>query len=122
MSKLMLAAITAIALGASMIPPALATALPIERDDDVCDDYLGVLKRVTPDDIAGVTEQQRVWVTEYCPGRSVLRTEGNAASVRSAIADNEALAAALRQKGYSAADVFAVKMMGDDTVNLYVHR
>lgn len=120
--KLMLAAVAAIALGATMIPPVLATALPIEKYDDVCDDYLGLLKRVTPADIEGVTEKQRVWVTEYCPGRSVLRTEGNAASVRSAIADNEALVAALRQKGYSVGDVFAVKMMGDDTVNLYVHR
>jgi len=123
MSRLMLAAFAALALGASMIPPVLATALPLEQeDDDVCDDYLGDLKHVTPQDIAGVTERQRVWVTEYCPGRSVLRTEGNAAPVRSAIAGSEALAGALRQKGYSAADVFAVKMMGDDTVNLYVHR
>jgi len=122
MSKLMLAAFAAIALGASMIPPVLATAVPIEEDDDVCDDYLGLLKRVTPADIAGVTEQQRVWVTEYCPGRSVLTMEGNAASVRSAIAANDALRAALRQKGYAPDEVFAVKMMGDDTVNLYVHR
>jgi hypothetical protein len=122
MKKLILAAFAAAALGASMIPAALATALPVEEDDDVCDDYLGVLKRVTPDDIAGVTERQRVWVTEYCPGRSILRAEGNAASVRSAIGDNEALNAALRQKGYSAGDVFAVKMMGEHTVNLYVHR
>lgn len=122
MKKLMLAAFTAIALAAPMVPSALATALPVEKDDDICDDYLGVLKQVTPDDIAGVTEQQRVWVTEYCPGRSILRAEGNAASVRSAIGGNEVLAAALRQKGYSAGDVFAVKMMGDDTVNLYVHR
>lgn len=123
MSRFMLAAFTALALGASMIPHALATALPIEEeDDDICNDYLGALKHVTPEDIAGVTEKQRVWVTEYCPGRSVLPMEGNAAPVRSAIAGSEALAAALRQKGYSAADVFAVKMMGDDTVNLYVHR
>lgn len=122
MSKVMLAALMAIALGSASIPHAFATGLPIEEDDDICNDHLGALKRVLPDEVAGISEQQRVWVTEYCPGRSVLTTEGNAASVRSAIADNDVLVAALRQKGYSAGDVFAVRMMGEDTINLYVHR
>lgn len=122
MSKLVLATMTALLLGSMAIPVAFATALPIEEDDDICNDSLGVLKRVSPEDIAAVTEQQRVWVTEYCPGRSVLTSDGNAAPVRRAIAGNDALRAALRQKGYSAGDVFAVVMMGEDTVNLYVHR
>lgn len=122
MSKLVLATVTAMLLGSMAIPAAFATALPIENDDDICNDHLGYLKPVSPDDIAGVAEQQRVWVTEYCPGRPILTSDGNAASVRRAIAKNDALVAALRQKGYSAGDVFAVVMMGDDTVNLYVHR
>lgn len=122
MSKLVLAALAAVALGSMVAPPVLATALPVEEDDDVCDDYLGQLKRVLPADIEGITEVQRVWVTEYCPGRSVLTVEGNAAPVRSAIADSDVLVAALRQKGYAPGDVYAVKMMGDDTITLYVHR
>lgn len=121
MSRLVLATVTALLLGSMAIPAAFATALPIE-DDEICNDQLGYLKPVSPDDIAGVTEQQRVWVTEYCPGRPILTSDGNASSVRRAIGSNDALVAALRQKGYFSSDVFAVVMMGEGAVNLYVHR
>lgn len=121
MPKVMLAALMAIALSSTSIPLAFATALPIE-DDDVCNDHLGHLKRVLPADVAGIDDRRRVWVTEFCPGSSVMTTDGNAAPLRSAIADNDALVAALRQKGFAPDDVFAVQMMGEDTINLYVHR
>lgn len=122
MSKVMLAALMAIVLGTTAVPPAFATLLPIEGDDDVCGDHLGDLKRVLPAEVAGISDLRRVWVTEYCANHSVLTTDGNAASVRSAIAENDVLVRALRQKGYSPDHVFAVRMMGEDTINLYVHR
>ena len=122
MSKVVLAAMMAIVLSSACIPPVLATALPVEEDDDVCDDNLGHLPRVRPAEVAGISDQGRVWVTEFCPGSSVLRTDGNAASVRSAIANNDVLVAALRSAGYFPDDVYAVRMMGEDTINLYVHR
>ena len=122
MSKALLAALLAIGLSAAAMPVALATALPIEEDDDVCQDHLGGLNRIDPAALAAVVDPQRVWVTEYCVNHSVLPSEGNAAGRRGAIADNDAMVTALRQKGYSPNDVFAIKMMGDDTVTLYVHR
>ncbi len=125
MSKALLAALLAVGLSAATIPAAFATALPIEReevDDDVCQDHLGGLKRIDPAELAGVVDPQRVWVTEYCVNHSVLPSEGNAAGRRGAISDNDAMVTALRRKGYSSNDVFAIKMMGDDTVTLYVHR
>jgi hypothetical protein len=122
MSKTLLAALLATGLSVTALPVALATAQQMERDDDVCQDHLGGLKRVTPAELAGVVESQRVWVTEYCMNHFDLPDDGNAGGLRSTIADNEAMVRALRQKGYSAGDVFGVKMMGDDTVTLYVHR
>jgi hypothetical protein len=128
MSKAFLAAVLAIGLGAVAIPAAFATALPTQEsneaevDDDVCQDHLGGLKRIDPAELASVVDPQRVWVTEYCVNHSVLPSEGNAAGRRAAISDNDAMVTALRQKGYSPGDVFAIKMMGADTVTLYVRR
>lgn len=125
MSNSLLAALLAVGLGAATIPAVFATALPIENeevDDDVCQDHLGGLKRIDPAELASVVDPQRVWVTEYCVNHSVLPSEGNAAGGRAAISDNDAMVTALRRKGYSPNDVFAIKMMGDDTVTLYVHR
>jgi hypothetical protein len=122
MSKALLAALLAVGMSAAAIPVAFATALPIDRDDDVCEDHLGALERIDPAELAGVVDPQRVWVTEYCVNHSILPSEGNAAGRRGAIADNDAMVRALRQKGYTAGDVFAIKMMGSDTVTLYVHR
>lgn len=122
MSKVLLAALLAIGLSAAVVPLAVAQSAPVERDDDVCQDQLGGLKRIDPAELAGVVDPQRVWVTEYCVNHSILPSEGNAAGRRAAIADNDAMVRALRQKGYNPDDVFAIKMMGADTVTLYVHR
>ena len=122
MSKALLAALLAIGISATVLPAAFAQSQPDEKDDDVCQDHLGGLKRVTPEELAGVVEAQRVWVTEYCMNHFELPDDGNAGGLRATIADNDAMVRALRQKGYSAGDVFGVKMMGDDTVTLYVHR
>lgn len=86
-----------------------------------CDAQLGYLRQVYKPEVAGVDDDHRVWVTELCPNFGMLRNEGNAAYLRTTIADNDVLVEMLGRKGYRAEDVFAVQMMGDDTINLYVH-
>jgi len=51
-----------------------------------CGDQLGVLKRVLPAEVLGVNDGYRVWVTEFCPSSSLMRSDGNAAYLRTAIA------------------------------------
>lgn len=87
-----------------------------------CDEHLGYLRQVYKPEIAGIDEYHRVWVTELCSDFSLLRSEGNAAYLRTTIAQNEVLVEALGRKAYKPEDVFAVRMMGDDTINLFVHR
>ena len=90
-------------------------------DTTSCGDQLGVLKRVLPAEVLGVNNSYRVWVTEFCQSSSLMRSDGNAAYLRTAIAKNGVLNEVLQQHGFQVNDVFAVKMMGDDTINLYVH-
>ncbi len=87
-----------------------------------CDSNIGHLRQVYREQVAGIDDYRRVWVTELCSKFSMLRSEGNAAYLRTTIADNEVLVERLLQKDYHPEDVFAVQMMGDDTINLYVHR
>jgi len=85
-----------------------------------CDSQLGHLRQVMKPEVAGIDEDYRVWVTELCPSFEGLRSEGNAAYLRPTIASNDVLVEALGRKAYKPEDVFAVQMMGDDTINLYV--
>jgi len=89
--------------------------------ESYCGDQLGVLKRVLPAEVLGVDSHYRVWVTEFCTSETLMRSDGNAAYLRTAIARNDVLTDVLTQRGFHADDVYAVKMMGDDTINLYVH-
>lgn len=89
--------------------------------DTSCDSQLGHLRQVMKPEVAGIDDGYRVWVTELCPSFSMMRSEGNAAYLRTTIADNDVLVEALGRKDYRPEDVFAVQMMGDDTINLYVH-
>ncbi len=89
--------------------------------DTSCDEQLGHLPRVMKPEVAGVSDERRVWVTELCPAFSMMRSEGNAAYLRTTIAENDVLVDALGRKAYKPEDVFAVRMMGDDTITLYVH-
>ena len=86
-----------------------------------CDAGIGTMKRVYPAQIAGVSEGTKVWVTELCSSFEGLRSDGNASYLRPSIAQNKVLVGALGSKAYGPDDVFAVQMMGDDTINLYVH-
>lgn len=132
MTKLALAATFAVAMLTSFsVAPANAQKEPCTHNQcgedtpstpDRCGDELGHLKRVYPAEVLGVSEHYRVWITELCPTSELMRSDGNAAYLRTAIADNDVLVDALDRKGYFSDDVFAVKMMGDDTISLYVHR
>lgn len=126
MNKFAVAAL-AFTLASSSILPALAQSTDCprqrcqEKSEPYCGDQLGALKRVYPAEVLGVDDSYRVWITEFCVSETLMRSDGNAAYLRTAIADNDVLVDMLAQKGYHADDVFAVKMMGDDTINLFVH-
>lgn len=133
MTKLALAATFALAMLTSFtVLPANAQRLPCSTNqcgesgggssDTRCGDELGHLKRVFPAEVLGIDNGYRVWITELCPTSRLMRSEGNAAYLRTAIADNGVLTEMLQRKGFHSDDVFAVKMMGDDTISLYVHR
>lgn len=136
MSKLALAATFAIAMLTSFSSVPTQAQMPVTEVDTPCGqascegggsstiscgDQLGVLKRVFPAEVLGVDDSNRVWITEFCPASSLMRSDGNAAYLRTAIAKNDVLTEILSEHGYHVDDVFAVKMMGDDTVSLYVH-
>ncbi len=129
MNKLVIAAATIAAL-TSILPafaqqqrlPCLARQCPQPSPAENCGDQLGHLKRVFPAEVQGIDTHYRVWVTEFCPTSDLMRSDGNAAYLRTSIAQNDVLVDVLDDKGYHADDVFAVKMMGDDTISLYVHR
>lgn len=126
MNKLAIAVLTAATLTSASILPALAQPNCIrlckeQPEPEYCGDQLGHLKRVFPAEVQGVDSHYRVWVTEFCLSSDLMRSDGNAAYLRTAIADNDVLVDMLAEKGYHPEDVYAVKMMGDDTINLYVH-
>jgi hypothetical protein len=130
MNKLAMAALAVATLTSASILPAIAQRLQCTANycgengshEPDCGDQLGHLKRVYPAEVLGVDNHHRVWVTEFCPTSDLMRSDGNAAYLRTAIARNDVLVDILGDKGYHADDVFAVKMMGDETISLYVHR
>ena len=127
MNKLALTALAVTTIAAMGIAPAFAQQecrirCGNETTVENCGDQLGHLKRVYPAEVAGIDNDHRVWVTEFCLSADLMRSDGNAAYLRTAIADNDVLVDVLRAKGYFPEDVYAVKMMGDDTINLFVHR
>ena len=126
MNKLALSVLATLALS---IVPSMAMQIPSTHPGpgpkggthESCDGDLGYLKRVYPAQIEGIDQTTRVWVTELCSGFEGLRADGNASYLRTTIAQNDALVAVLGSKAYGPDDVYAVQMMGDDTINLYVH-
>ena len=134
MSKLaVLAAVAAVALTSiGVVPASAAPNYPgsnctyrcdtPKASKDSCSSQIGHLRRVYPAQVAGIEDHYRVWVTEFCLTQGLMRSDGNAAYLRPALADNGVITDVLRSKGYFPEDVFAVRMMGDDTISLYVHR
>lgn len=95
---------------------------PQERPYE-CTEQLGYLFHVYEEQLDQVDDVNRVWVTPVCMGdaRGIMRSEGNAGALRARIADNEAMTTALFRKKFGPEDVVAIKMIGEDTVILFVH-
>lgn len=125
MKKFALAALAVTTIAAVTIPAFAqqqeCRRCQYESSQDNCGDQLGYMKRVYPQQVQGVDDSYRVWVTEFCQGSELLSSNGNAAYLRPTIAQNDVLVAVLGEKGFFPEDVIAVRMMGDDTINLYVH-
>ncbi len=131
MNKLVItAALAALTITAFAIPASAQSNYPQKRPDYPqkptttvqCGAEFGYLKRVFPAEVAGIDDSYRVWVTPVCESGELMRADGNAAYLRPTIAENDVLVTALFQEDFRPEDVFAVRMMGDDTINLYVHR
>ena len=112
MNKLTVAATLAITLTSSSILPSLAVAQECIRgqcrevqSEPYCGDQLGILKRVYPAEVLGVDDGHRVWVTEVCVGHTLMRSDGNAAYLRTTIAKNDVLTGVLADHGFHADDV-----------------
>jgi hypothetical protein len=120
-----IAALAAVTLTSFVAEPAFAQQKRQPQKhhstDVSCGAQFGSLRRVFPEQVAGITDEVRVWVTPVCESEDLMRSDGNAVYLRPTIAENEAVVAALKLKDYLPEDVFAVRMMGDDTINLYVH-
>lgn len=85
-----------------------------------CSAHLGYLRRVYEEDLGGVEDPNRVFVIPVCVNDHMMRSDGNAGALLGAIAANDALVDALFQKGYRHEDVVAIRMTGEESLNLYV--
>ena len=101
----LIAALAAVTLTSFVAAPAFAQKLERKTekryDTEVsCGAELGTLRRVFPEEIAGITDEVRVWVTPVCEGGDLMSSDGNAAYLRPTIAENDVLVAALQLKDY----------------------
>lgn len=86
-----------------------------------CGNDLGYLRRVYPEQIGALDFGARVSIAPVCEdGDRSLRNAGNAGALRKQIAETPVLVAALADKAFHAEDVVGVRMIGDNTVILYV--
>lgn len=88
-----------------------------------CTTDLGYLRRVYEEELEEVENPNRVAVVPVCMGESygVMRSDGNAGALRSAVADNDAMTKALFLKNFGPDDVVGIRMTGEESVILYVH-
>jgi hypothetical protein len=86
-----------------------------------CSSDLSFMRRVQPDQIRALGEDDRITVTPYCDDEDAgsLRAAGNAGSLRAPIGENPVLMAALTADDYSNEDVVAVRMTQHGAI-LYV--
>ena len=130
MSKLSAAAIavlSALAITPVTAPMAQSTKPPSTYEptpETSCADPLGYLRRVYERELDGVSDPGRVWVRPICDGEEVgsLRHAGNAGALRARIADNDAMMQALDRTNFLPEDVVGVKMTGEDSLILFVHK
>ena len=79
----LIAALAAVTLTSLVAAPAFAQKQRRETekryDTEVsCGAQLGTLRRVFPEEVAGITDEVRVWVTPICEGGDVMSSDGNA--------------------------------------------
>lgn len=87
-----------------------------------CSADLSFMRRVKPDQIAALGEDDRITVTPYCEGEDdagAMRAAGNAGALRQPIGLNPVLMAALGAEDYDNQDVVAVRMTQHGAI-LYV--
>jgi len=103
-------------------PPKRENPRPVVNPT-ACGSELGFLRKVSQGEVTGIGDYERVWVTEICPGSELgmMRNEGNAGKLRQAIASNDVIMQRLDEMAYTEQDVIAIKMMGEDTIHLYVY-
>lgn len=102
-------------------PPRTTVPDPKPTTTYSCTDELGHLRRVHVEELAPVQDPGNVWVTPICVDDTVFRTAGNAGALRTAIASNRAMEAALEDKAFGPDDVVGVRMTALDKVILYVN-
>lgn len=88
-----------------------------------CTDKLRLLRRVYPEELDGIDSPTRVSIFQICPTESfgIMRSDGNAGSLRQAVAENDAIVKALSYKNYGPNDVIGIQMTSDQSLNLWVH-
>lgn len=131
-----LAAASLAALTVSALPVAIATTTPALAQACLrqcpppsgtqydCTSELGHLGRVYEEELEEIDNPNYVIVRPICSGEDygVFRNDGNVGTLRTVIADNDAMATALFQKGdFEAEDVVGIRLIGDSKVILFVH-
>jgi hypothetical protein len=85
-----------------------------------CGDKLGLLRRVTPDQIAGVGSDSLVDVVPVCRSKALAAEQEEVAQLRPVIGQNQVLDHELGKKGFDPENVVGVIVNGAQVV-LYVH-
>ncbi len=86
----------------------------------LCDAQIGELKQVTARQIKGINGRDTVQVVPVCVDKNLIEQQQGVENLRSAIAGNGKMGAALGQQGYSAEHVVGV-VIGRTQAVLYVH-
>jgi len=108
-----------------MIAPAQATRpepLPEIIVDLGCDPGLGQLQAIRLDEIEAIDDGYSISIWVVCPGHPdpVSPLAGNVGGLHYAIAQNDALSAALADEGFDAADVVAIRFGSGNSLIIYV--
>lgn len=88
-----------------------------------CTEPLGHLRRVYREELEEISNPNHVSIMPICVGESygVFRNDGNAGSLRTVIAENDAMTKALFRKNFGSDDVVGIRIIGESKVILYVH-
>lgn len=86
----------------------------------LCDAQIGDLKKVTAKQIKGISGRDEVQVVAVCVDKNLVEQQQGVENIRSAIAQNDNMDAALGQQGLGADDVVGV-VVGRTQAVLYVH-